>query len=759
MRREINPRAERLILVAIALAFVGLGIAYSLVAPPFEKPDEVYHYAFARHLAQGNDLPVQEAGKIGPWEHEGTQAPLYYFFVGRLTAAIDQGDFDALNLRNPRANLGDPLYPGNKNLMLYSAAERPLTGANLALHLGRWFSLALGLLTLLFVYLTARLAFPASAHARLLVTAIIAAIPQFAFISSSVSNDSLVVLLSMATIWWLARLISKEKSAPVRWWEWAVAGALVGLAGLSKLQGLALLAPVGAVALWMAWQRRSLRFLLLAAAMIALPALAIAGWWYWRNFQLYGDLLGAERLLSINGRRSEPLNWPGFVGEMRGLRYSFWGLFGWFNILLPAWVYTVLDVVTVVAVAGFGVAAARAVAARRREALAHPAARTKALLAFWALTLVGSMLYWATFAVSSQGRLLFPALSAFGVILVAGLLTWLNFLPRLRWPLLSLLPLGLLACSVYALSVLLPASYNSPQPIAGLPPDALTLDAVYDDAIELVGIQLPEGRFHPGESAEITLYMRAKQALDRDLQLFVQLLDEERKPIANVTTHPGWGRHPTSLWAPGALYADRYLVRIDQAIDNRSPLLADVYVGFTEADSTEPLPAAHSTGEAVQGIAGQVEVEAWEPLDTGKLGLQPVTATFDRGIRIAGASFPPAIDAGTASLPVTLLYESDGAPGEDYTAFVHLVDSAGEQAKGFDQPPAGARFPTGAWRAGDRILGEFEIALDGGLAPGRYELWTGLYRSESQGEERLAVVESGQPVEDNRVLLGTVDVK
>jgi hypothetical protein len=108
---------------------------------------------------------------------------------------------------------------------------------------------------------------------------------------------------------------------------------------------------------------------------------------------------------------------------------------------------------------------------------------------------------------------------------------------------------------------------------------------------------------------------------------------------------------------------------------------------------------------------------------------------------------------------VTLLYESDGAPGEDYTAFVHLVDSAGEQAKGFDQPPAGARFHTGAWRAGDRILGEFEIALDGGLAPGRYELWTGLYRSESQGEERLAVVESGQPVEDNRVLLGTVDVK
>ena len=71
-----------------------LGVAYSLVVPPFEKPDEVYHYAFARHLSEGNGLPVQTLGSLGPWEHEGTQAPLYYFLVGRLTAGIDQGDFD-----------------------------------------------------------------------------------------------------------------------------------------------------------------------------------------------------------------------------------------------------------------------------------------------------------------------------------------------------------------------------------------------------------------------------------------------------------------------------------------------------------------------------------------------------------------------------------------------------------------------------------------------------------------------------------------
>ena len=168
---------------------------------------------------------------------------------------------------------------------------------------------------------------------------IVAAIPQFAYISSSLSNDNLVILVSAATIYWLARLVARETSAPIGWWEWLVIGALLGLAGLSKLQGLVLLAPVGAVSLWLAWRRRSLRLLVTAAALIALPALAIAGWWYWRNYTLYGDWLGAQRLLTIEGLRTEPLTWGSFRGEMRGLRYSFWGLFGWFNILLPSWVY------------------------------------------------------------------------------------------------------------------------------------------------------------------------------------------------------------------------------------------------------------------------------------------------------------------------------------------------------------------------------------------------------------------------------------
>lgn len=132
----------------ILAAFLMVGFAYSLVTPAFETPDEPFHYAFARHVAQGNGLPVQDPQSPGLWAQEGSQAPLYYLITGATTAWIDQSDFEQIAVHNPRANIGDPLYPGNKNFMLYSGQWRALQGANLALHVGRWLSLLMGAFTL-----------------------------------------------------------------------------------------------------------------------------------------------------------------------------------------------------------------------------------------------------------------------------------------------------------------------------------------------------------------------------------------------------------------------------------------------------------------------------------------------------------------------------------------------------------------------------------------------------------------------------------
>jgi 4-amino-4-deoxy-L-arabinose transferase-like glycosyltransferase len=789
-RRTWPARMQWALVAGTLSLFVVLGFWYSMAVPAFEKPDEVYHYAFAQLLAGGNSLPIQTGEISGPWAQEGSQPPLYYWILGRLISWVDLSDFDEISQVNPHANIGDPLYPGNKNLMLHSAVSRPLRGTNLAVHIGRWFSLLLGVVTLWLIYRIARLVFPGSALMAWLVLATVAAVPQVAFISSSVSNDSLIVLLSTAVIYWLARLLARPDDRPIPRWEWLVLGLLAGLAALSKLQGLGLFVLVGIVVIWLASRRRCWQIVPEALAQVLLPAALIAGWWYWRNYRLYGDWLGVVSLFTANGLRHAPQTWGGFWGEMQGLRDSFWGLFGWFNILLPVWVYRALDALTMIAVAGVVSALIIGLFRRRVHLTSRPEQRIAVLLAIWAMVIVGSLVASSLVVLTSQGRLAFPALSAFGVLFVAGLAFWVRLPTRLvagtrprttqsraggrgtgpdavrMLPVLGLLPLALLLCSLYSLTIVLPRSYLPQPPVLALPDDARPALLRFADHLELVGVRLPQGRFGGGESVPLTLYWRTDTRLSRDYALFVQLLDENRQTIANATSHPGWGRNPTTLWQPGAIYPDSYELAIPGGLSSRAPMLATVYVGFIDPASGAPFQARDANGAPVEGMLGRIPL-----VSSRKSGLQTRDVTsahvmFQDSMHLAGYAYPgtvkgprQAVAKDGSSIVVRLLWEASGQPQDEYTAFVHLVGSGGQPVTGFDRLPADGGFTTAYWEKGDRFLSDFTLSLPPDLPPGDYQLWAGLYRSSSQGNIRLPVHDADRPVQDDRVLLGNVKIQ
>ena len=201
------------------------------------------------------------------------------------------------------------------------------------------------------------------------------------------------------------------------------------------------------------------------------------------------------------------------------------------------------------------------------------------------------------------------------------------------------------------------------------------------------------------------------------------------------------------------------------AVDEASPLAARLYAGLVDPATAEttrlPLPAYDAAGESITPFIGSVVVEPDEAPDAAALGLAPAGSEFGGVIRLSAAALPATWGAGDGStLAVDLLWEAVGTPATDYTAFVHLRDAGGEQVAGFDSAPAGDRFPTSMWRAGDRIHSRFDLEMPAAPEPGVYDVWVGLYESGSGGTLRLPVTDAaGLPVGDGQVRIGQVTVE
>ena len=90
--------------------------------------------------------------------------------------------------------------------------------------------------------------------------------------------------------------------------------------------------------------------------------------------------------------------------------------------------------------------------------------------------------------------------------------------------------------------------------------------------------------------------------------------------------------------------------------------------------------------------------------------------------------------------------------------FVHLFHANGEELTTHDQPPFEDAFPSSDWPANMAAQDALSIPLPENLPPGVYRVHTGMYVLET-GERRFVTDGSGQPVTDNSIYLGTVELE
>jgi 4-amino-4-deoxy-L-arabinose transferase-like glycosyltransferase len=737
-------RVKQFTLPLIVLVYLVAGVIHALTAPLLDVSDEPRHYAVIEHYANGGAMPVQRIGQTedeAPWHQEGSQPPLYYALMSLVARMFDRSDFDTLWTFNPHARLGRADATHNLNQMIHREGER-LAGSGLAITAIRLISLAFGAAAVIAAYHVTALMGRGGPTAPALAAALVAFNPMFLHIMASVNNDTLATAMSSLALWAAAAMITHG----ITHRRALALGLTLGAAALTKASGLALVITVPLFVLISAWRARTpIRDLIVPALLVAVPVAGIAGWFYIRNLLLYGDPTGTAMMAAIAGPRSVAPTAVELLNEWWGFVAAYIGLFGAVNIPIPQWMVWVFQ--ALLALTGIGLLLELADWLRHRR---YDPGALIALMCLSAMTVAFvALIRWTSMTLASQGRLLFPVVTAISALMAIGLLRLGQRLRiELRRSAAQALTAGLAALSLLAPAVYIAPAYARPAQLteAALPNDIVRTELYFGDAIRWVGyrVDTPRQRVTPGGLLDITLYWQARQPIDRDYSAFIKLFGREGVELTGIDTYPGRGNFPTTRWLPGQIIADRYLLRLPMTASIALPTVLRLDVGFYDGASADTGRLLESRDASQQPTGRQ----RYEVASFGALGAYPPGFAAPR-VQTADVLTMTVTRADAQSVAVNLAWRArEDVPG-DYTVFMQLVDSTGALVGQADGPASNGDLAARWWRAGDIVPDTRVITPGTPLKPGVYTVRYGLYRPVEPFERMPAFTADGTPARDN----------
>jgi len=134
------------------------------------------------------------------------------------------------------------------------------------------------------------------------------------------------------------------------------------------------------------------------------------------------------------------------------------------------------------------------------------------------------------------------------------------------------------------------ALYGTPTTLP--PPQPLNVNL--EDRVTLLGYSLAEEEVRAGEIVRLTLFWRAEAEVDERHKVFVHLLDEEGRLLAQRDSEPVGGSRPTTTWAPGEVVADNYGVLLPEDLP---PADYHLVVGIYLPSTGERLSVLGDEGE------------------------------------------------------------------------------------------------------------------------------------------------------------------
>ena len=299
-------------LVAIVVAFVGIGALHALQQPPFFPTDETAHVGYAQEIASFSLPEIRKFPEV-PVEARQWQAE--------------------------RSTANDIRYRGvwvaNHPPLNYTAVaplvwtSRVIGASDGGLVLMRFANVAFAAVGVVFTFLLASELTRRNHRLALLAAALAALVPQGHAVFSQGLNDGLGFAAGTAVVWAGARCLRRIDALTRRDLTLLAATAVVAFGSRAATMLLAV-AVVGFVAL-----RRftrpapSVQVQGRRAARVALfglgPAVVVFGWFYVRNILLYGDVGASQYLLEMFRRErrgsvlDQMVQWPMWSSIYEGL--------------------------------------------------------------------------------------------------------------------------------------------------------------------------------------------------------------------------------------------------------------------------------------------------------------------------------------------------------------------------------------------------------------------------------------------------------
>jgi hypothetical protein len=409
--------------LAVFVAALWLGLLWAAAIRPLNAPDEPAYLQTVAQVRRERALPE-----------------IHFDFSRTPTGEVVGAPGDAaVRAYAAAAGFADPIrqlayqtvQPPLYFLVTALATQPAPPDPAILLYLSRLVSVVFGAGVVYYAWAATRELSPRAPLWAAGVAGVIALLPEACFNNARAGNDSLVNCLGMASFYvWLRGLRRPEYDRRM-----LRAGALVGLALLAKLTATALIPGLALVVIFRAFQGRAAaenwraltaRGLRLAAG--ALGALIlVSGWWFARNMVAYGEPSGTAAANAFWRLNLPRLDWGNPAARWdfaQGNWRSFWGAFGWQNILMPQEYYDQALTVSLVLL-GLSVLAGLALIVRwalgRAVVAPHVWQSVLVMAVVAAVLLYGFVQFSGTVALQAQGRYLYLLLLPAALLFTGGL--------------------------------------------------------------------------------------------------------------------------------------------------------------------------------------------------------------------------------------------------------------------------------------------------------------------------------------------------